>query len=43
VVFDWDERGFQSFESDPEVLPIVMEAGLKNRPQSAALGGQYSA
>jgi hypothetical protein len=43
VVFDWDEKGLQSFESDPEVLPIVNEAGLKNRPQTATLSGQYSA
>jgi hypothetical protein len=43
VVFDWDEKGLRSFESDPEVLPIVNEAGLKTRPQTATLGGQYSA
>jgi len=43
VIFDWDEMGLQSFESDPEVLPIVSEARLKSRPQTATLSGQYSA
>jgi hypothetical protein len=43
VVFDWDEKGLQSFESDPEVLPIVNEGGLKTRPQTATFSGQYSA
>jgi hypothetical protein len=43
VVFDWDEKGLQSFESDPEVLPIVNEARLKSRPQAATLSGQKSA
>jgi hypothetical protein len=43
VVFDWDEKGLQSFESDPEVLPIVNEARLKTMPQTAMLSGQYSA
>jgi hypothetical protein len=43
VLFDWDEKGLQSFESDPDVLPIVNEAGLKTRPQTATLSGQYSA
>jgi hypothetical protein len=43
VVFDWDEQGLQSFESDPEVLPIVSEAGLKTRPQTAMFSGRYTA
>ncbi|MFZ1940241.1 MAG: hypothetical protein WBA18_11565 [Terracidiphilus sp.] len=43
VVFDWDEKGLQNFESDPAVLPIVSEAGLKTRPQTATPSGQYSA
>jgi hypothetical protein len=43
VIFDWDEKGWQSFVSDPEVPPILKEAGHKGRPQMATLGGRYSA
>ncbi len=43
VIFDWDQEGFQSFVSDPEVPPIMKEAGHKGPPQAAALGGQYDA
>jgi hypothetical protein len=41
VLFDWDEEGFQNFLSDPEVPPIIQEAGHKSRPQAAEFGGQY--
>ena len=27
VVFDWDAEGWQSFVSDPDVPPILQEAG----------------
>jgi hypothetical protein len=27
VIFDWDEKGWQSFVSDPEVPLILKEAG----------------
>jgi heme-degrading monooxygenase HmoA len=43
VVFDWDEQGWQSFLSDPEVPPIFKEAGLQGRPQTAEFGGQHDA
>jgi hypothetical protein len=43
VLFDWDEEGFQNFLSDPEVPPIIQEAGHKSRPQPAQFGGQYDA
>lgn len=43
VVFDWDEAGWQSFVSDPEVPPIMKEAGHKTRPQAATPGGECSA
>jgi hypothetical protein len=33
VLFDWDREGWQSFVSDPEVPPILQEAGHKSRPQ----------
>ena len=43
VIFDWDEEGFAAFASDPEVPPIMKEAGHKGRPQMAAPGGNYDA
>jgi hypothetical protein len=43
VLFDWDPEGFQSFLADPEVPPIIQEAGHKSRPQPAELGGEYDA
>jgi hypothetical protein len=36
VIFDWDQDGWQSFVSDPDVPPILQRAGHKGRPQSAA-------
>jgi quinol monooxygenase YgiN len=41
VLFDWDQAGWQSFVSDPDVPAILQEAGHKGKPQAAALGGQY--
>ena len=43
VIFDWDEKGWQSFVSDPEVPPILKEAGHKSKPQMAIFGGKLSA
>jgi len=43
VLFDWDVEGFQRFASDPEVRPIMQEAGHKGRPQVAELDGSYEA
>jgi hypothetical protein len=43
VVFDWDAEGWKSFVSDPDVPPILQEAGHKGRPQALELGGQYDA
>lgn len=43
AIFDWDEKGWQSFVSDPEVPPILKEAGHKDKPQVATLSGQYHA
>ena len=40
VLFDWDEEGFKNFVSDPEVPPILKEAGHKSKPQIAAFGGK---
>ena len=43
VLFDWDEEGFQNFLSDPEVPPIIQEAGHKSRPQPAEHRGHVDA
>jgi quinol monooxygenase YgiN len=43
VLFDWDETGWANFVSDPEVLPIIKEAGHLDKPQAAAFLGTYGA
>ena len=43
ALFEWDEKGWASFVSDPEVPPILKEAGHLTKPESAALLGQYKA
>lgn len=43
AIFDWDDKGWQSFVSDPEVPPIMKEAGGKGKPQVAKLSGHYNA
>ena len=43
AIFDWDEQGWQSFVSDPEVPAILQEAGHIGKPQAARLVGQYNA
>ena len=43
AIFDWDEKGWQSFVSDPEVMPILKEAGHQGKPQMAPFGGKFSA
>ena len=43
VLFDWDAEGWQSFLSDPEVPPIMQEAGHKGRPQAAEPGDHFYA
>jgi hypothetical protein len=35
VVFDWDDAGWQSFISDPDVPAIFQEGGLQERPMAA--------
>lgn len=41
VIFDWDEKGWQSFVSDLEVPPILQQAGHTTKPQAAILIGEY--
>ena len=43
VIFDWDEQGWHSFVSDPEVPPIMQRAGHKTRAQAAPLVGRCEA
>ena len=43
VIFDWDEKGWQSFLSDPETPPIMKEAGLIDKPYTLKLSGKYGA
>src|SRR4051795_12209787 len=40
AIFDWDEAGWQSFTSDPEVPAIFQEAGFtKVRPSRRSSSG----
>ena len=43
VLFDWDEKGWQSFVSDPEVPPIMKEAGHTSKALMAKLANRYGA
>lgn len=43
VVFDWDEEGFQSLLSDPEMPAIFQEGGVQGRPELAELAGEHDA
>jgi hypothetical protein len=40
VIFDWDEKGWQSFVSDPEVPVVLKDAGHTSKPQSLALAAR---
>ena len=43
ALFDWDEQGWTSFVSDPEVPPVLKEAGHLSKPEAALLLGTYRA
>jgi hypothetical protein len=43
AIFDWTAEGWQRFVSDPEVPPIMQEAGHVGKPQAAELVGRYDA
>ena len=43
ALFEWDEQGWAAFVSDPEVPPILKEAGHLGKPESASFLGQYEA
>jgi hypothetical protein len=40
VVFDWDEEGYNSLMSDPEMPAIFADAGLQGKPVSAEPAGE---
>jgi hypothetical protein len=42
-LFDMDEAGWAKFVSDPEVPPILKEAGALAKPEAARLLGCYRA
>jgi len=37
AIFDWDEQGWQRFVSDPEVAPVLKDAGHTSKPQMLSL------
>jgi hypothetical protein len=41
IVFDWDEEGFKTLLSDPEMPAIFQEAGLKGRPETAEFAREH--
>ena len=43
ALFEWDEPGWAAFVSDPEVPPILKEAGHLGKPESALLLARYEA
>jgi len=43
ALFDWDEAGWAKFVSDPEVPPILKEAGHQGKPQAALFLATYGA
>ena len=43
VVFEWDEKGWQAFVTDPEVPPIMKDAGHTSKAQAAMPAGRFGA
>src|SRR6266567_707217 len=43
ALFDWDADGWAKFVSDPEVPPMLKEAGHLGKPEAALLLGSYGA
>jgi hypothetical protein len=43
ALFEWDDQGWAAYASDPEVPPILREAGHLGKPQAAAFLGHYEA
>jgi hypothetical protein len=43
VMFEWDDKGWQSFVADPEVPAIMKEAGHTSKAQVAVQSGRFEA
>jgi hypothetical protein len=43
ALFEWDDQGWAAFVSDPDVPPILKEAGHLGKPESATFLGHYKA
>ena len=43
AIFDWDEQGWTSFATDPEVPAVLKDAGHLAKPVPALLLGSYRA
>jgi hypothetical protein len=43
VMFEWDDKGWQSFVSDPEVPAIMKAAGHTSKAQVAVQSGRFEA
>ena len=43
AIFDWNEAGWAAFVADPDVPPILKDAGHLDIPQAAAFLGTYEA
>jgi hypothetical protein len=43
ALFDWDEEGWRSFVTDPDVPPIMREAGHRGKPITATFAGRCDA
>ncbi len=40
VIFDWDQQGWESFVSDPEVPSVMKDAGHKSKPEALVLAAE---
>ncbi len=40
AIFDWDEKGWQGFVSDPTVPPVLKDAGHTSKPQVLPLAAR---
>ncbi len=43
AIFDWDEKGWQNFVGDPEVPPVLKNAGHTSKPVLVALAARCEA
>lgn len=43
AVFEWDEKGWQSFVSDPEVPAVLKDAGHTSKPEALPLAATCDA